>query len=227
MQRAGAADVEPQVQQVSGMQQAAGGHGPGLAEVAAFNAEGARHVEQSGPGAERRQGLQPEPHGADFEGHRQAAGRRPLGREARTPEHPHGLGGGVVDAQAPEDQLGVAPVQPHAIGLEPHALLVGDGQAPDGEIAPDVAAQPLDLQLADAAELQAAAARLQHHPPLRRQHAEAKRGNGGGDDEHHGDEARDRPAGGRARAPGPDPSARSAARGRRGRVGQNACPMLM
>ncbi len=209
------------------MQQAPGCHGAGLAEVAAFEAEAAGHVKEAGPRAERRQRLQPEPHGADIEGHRQPARRRSLGREAGPPEHPHGFGRGVVDAQAAEDQLDVAPVQPHPIGLEPHALLVGDGQPANGEVPPDVAAQPFDLQPADAAELQAAAARLQDHPPLWGQHAVAKRGDGGGDDQHHGDDARHRPAGGRARASRPDPSAHRSARGRGWRLAQNACPMLM
>ncbi len=224
LERAGAAKAELKVQPVALVQQAHGRHRSGLAEVAAFQPERPRDVEESPPGAERRQGLQPEAHRSDVEGDGQPSGRRALLPQGRPAQDTNAFGGDRVDLQPARDQEGVAPADVQLVGFEPDPLLVDDGQPADGEVAPDIAADALDFQAADITQLESAGPRLQQEPALVGQHAEPNRRDRCGDDQDHGDQPGHRPARGAARTSGP--AARPSRRRRWRSAGQNACPML-
>ncbi len=125
-------------------------------------------------------------------------------------------------------QGAVVPADVEVVGLEPDAVFVGDGQPPNGEVAPDVAAEPLDLQLADLPEAEPGHPRLDQQPGRRRQHPEAQHRRGQGDEQHRDEHEADRPA---RRRPGAH--AGEAARPPRGplgrgvrRLAQKLCPML-
>ncbi len=107
-------------------------------------------------------------------------------------------------------------------------MLVGNGQSADGEVAPDVAAQALDLQLADLSEAQAREPRLDQQSRGRGQHPEAQQRRRQGHEQHRDEDHAERPAGGRPR-PHPTEASRAPHRlsGRGvGALAQKLCPML-
>ncbi len=193
---------------------------PRLAETAALQAELAGQVIEPGTGAERRQGLHPQANFADVEGDWQSPRHRTLGRQARPVQDADVRRNQLVDLQPAPQQRAVAPAHGDVVGLQPDALLIGDGHLRDGEIAPDVAAEALQFQASHAAEPEPAGPCLYQQAALRRQRAIAHRQQGGGHDQHHGDQARDGPAkrGSRAKT--------HAARNCLGRA-QKLCPMLI
>ncbi len=214
------AGVEIHVHEVAGMGQAGGMDLPPLALALAQDPKLARDVVEPRPLGEGRQGPQRELHGADVEGHRQPARGRALRRQARPAHHQdlHGLE--FRDLQPPVHQGAVVPGDIEIVGLEPDAVLVGDGQPPDGEIAPDVAAQAFDLQLAHRPQHQPGHPRLDQEPCARRQGAIAQRHHAQDRQERRSPHRRRRPAEGRAGLQPP-------ASGGRGRgLAQKLCPML-
>ncbi len=219
-QRPGAADIELHLHPVPGVQQARRVQFAFLAQALPLQAQMSRQVEQAPAGAEGRQGLRQQLKFPDVEGERQPLGRGPLGRQARPAQDVDVLAHQVVDLQPASQQLGVAPAHLHAVGFQPDAVFVRNGQPSDGEVPPDVAGQVLQLQTSEPAEPQAAGPRRDHQPALGRQGAVAHRQPGGGHDQHHGDQAEHAPARGGSRPPGPP-----ARRGRNSGA-QKLCPML-
>ncbi len=220
------ADVEYGVQPVAGVGEAGGVDLARLAADAPLQPELSGDIEGPVLDGEGRQGLKAELHRGDVEGDGQSRRLLALGREARAADHHHLPRGQVVDLQATAQQLGVAPADVEVVGLQPHTLLVGDGQAADGEVAPDVAAQPLHLQPSETAEPEPGGARLDQEPPLRRQQPHARADQGGGHDQDDGDQSEQRPAADGARPPRGEPApGRRRPQGWLG-LGQNAWPML-
>ncbi len=84
----------------------------------------------------------------------------------RLADHLQARGGHVGDVQAAAQELGVAPADAQVVGLQPHALGVDDGQPAHGEVTPDVAPQPLQVQPAVGPDLQPFGAGLDEHPHL-------------------------------------------------------------
>jgi hypothetical protein len=158
--------VEDQLQVIAGMHAA---ERPQIALLAA-QPRGlvvAAQVEVAGPAAELGPGDQAQ--GDTVQVHRQRRGAGlALGGQGRAAQHDDLAGGDLVGVEAAVEQLGRPPVDIEVGGLEPDALFVADRQAADPERAPDVARQAFDLQAADAAQLQAAGARLQEGAALRR-----------------------------------------------------------
>ncbi len=224
-QRPHGRQVEAQVQEVAEVGEAGGANLAGLALAGPRQFQLARDVIEPLAGREGRQGLQWEAQVLDVEGDGQAARGGPLGRQARPPDHRHHLGVQRRDLQAAVQQGAVVPADHHRVGLEPDAMLVGDGQAPHGEVAQDVAAQSFDLKPADPAQHQPADPGLDQQPRAGGQHAQPQ---GRGDQRQHdqgGQHEGGRPAGGRAR---PHPMQTASARRGRGDPGlaQKLCPML-
>ena len=177
-------EVEIQVQEIAEMQQALDRDGAGLAATAPLQAQPALHGVEAALGAEGRQGLHREGERFDVDAHRLGARTPAAGTERRPAQHPHALGGGGVDLQPAAQQGAIAPAHGEPVGFEPDTLLVGNGEAADGEVAPDVAAQPVDLQHPQPAQLDPAGARFDQQPGLRRQHAIARGGQPQGDEQH-------------------------------------------
>ncbi len=218
------AGVETHVQEVAEVGEAGGMDVARLAPAAAQQPQLAVDVVEPRALGEGRQGLQAELHRPDVEGHRQAAGGRPLGGEARAAQHRHLVGRQARDLQPAMHQGAIVPGRGDLVGLEPDAVLVGDGQLAEGEVAPDVAAQALDLQPAHRPQLQTRDPRLDQQPRARSQHPEAQHRRHQPHEQHRHDDERRRPRRGRA---GPHPRQAAGALGRGdGAFAQKLCPML-
>ena len=148
------------------------------------------------------------------------------------PEHPHLARGKAVGMEASHEEFAIAPGHLHVGGVQPDALLIRHGQTPDAEVAPQVAAEALDAQLAEASEFQAVGPRLHEHQARRRVEAMAQQQRRSADQQDGDQRRQDDPAG----ASGRQAQSARPDRGRRGRggrrrlvigAGQNACPMLM
>ncbi len=148
-----AAKVEGRVQAVAGVGQAGGVDMPRHAAEAP-QLEGAVDVVEPVARRERRQQL--DPRGELVDGHRYRRAT-PRGRSLwrGRPQHRQQTGVQLTDGEAPAQQL--RPVPPHTDGsrIEPWPVVIADGQSPDGEVAPDVALETLDVQTAVSSEVQA------------------------------------------------------------------------
>ncbi len=198
--------------------------GPDLAVQVAdpLDVEVEVHVVDAAAIAEGGQQFEPGVGRIDVEIHRQAAVLA-LGRQGRPPQHLHQAHVDAVGVEGPPQQVGVTPGHVDVVGLQPDALLVAQGQLADGQVAPDVAAQALDLQPAKAADLEAIGPGLDHHPRLRQQHAEP------GDCQANGDQRQDHQGDGHDRL-GDRRALQDLGLLGRGRVvrrAQKLCPMLI
>jgi hypothetical protein len=81
----------------------------------------------------------------------------------------------VVGLEVAPHKLEVAPLQVDVVGLQPDAGLVAQGEPGDPHVAPDVAAQALDAQPPEAADLQPVGGRLDEQLRLGQQDAVAHR----------------------------------------------------
>ena len=126
----------------------------------AFNDKAPADVEQSVFGAEGRQGLKLGLQAIDGDRNRHPRIRRRRTQHGPAQDaHVGGLDrGGVKTA---DEQFAGSPGHGQVVRLQPDPVLVSNGQAPDGEVMPDVAAQSFDLQLADPPQAQAAGLSLQ------------------------------------------------------------------
>ncbi len=198
-----------------------------LAAVAARQPQLAAHVVEARTGGEGRQGPQAEAHRLDVESDRQAARGRTLRGQARTPHHRHGLGVQGGHLQPPMQQRAIVPVDDDVVSLEPRPVFVRDGELANGEVAPDVAPQALDLQLAHPAQHQAADPRFDQQAGARRQHAVAQGGHRQDENQQPRGHEGQGPARGGARSHRLRPPSDRSRRGGVGRRAQKLCPMLM
>ena len=221
-----AAEIERGVQAIAGVDQAGGVDVTGHAAPAA-KLEPAVHVIKPVAGRKRRQQLDARGELVDGHGHRRAAARRgPLW--SRGPQHRHQAGVERPHGQPAAEQLSPIPPHTNAPGVEPGPVVVADRQSSDREIAPDVAAQPLDVQAAVAPDVDAIEHRLDESEAGRRQHAEAQQDRGHA---HQADQRHDRDGGPASAAPAASPRRGRLVLGRglvlRRRLAQKLCPMLM
>ncbi len=158
-------DLELGADRVAGVEQALGEDAAGLAPAAAPDPQPGGDIEQAAFDAEGGQGLQPQAKPPDVQSYRQGAAGRPGGRQHRPAQHANVLGGQDVDLQPATEQGRPGPADRHMVGLRPDSLGVRDGQPVDREVAPDIALQALDPQLASLAERQAADLGRDHPPP--------------------------------------------------------------
>ena len=173
VQALGASQVEIEFQVVAGVQ-ARGDTDRALLPAQARHLVVARNVEVAVLSAEGGARDQPELEGVQVHRHRRSAGLGAFRLHGRAPQDHDVAGVDALGVEAAAEQLGRTPRHAQVVGLQPDPLLVGDGQAANAEVLPDVARQAFDLQLADAAQLQARGAGLQEHPALRRDRRQAQ-----------------------------------------------------
>ena len=218
-----AAEIEHGPQMVAALQQALGAD-RALLPASALEGVVPGQVVEALAAAELRPQVEPCREGVDGGRDRRSAGRRALGRERRPTQDDDLAGRDLIGMEAAGEQLGVAPPDVQVLRVEPDALFVDDGQPTDGEVAPQVAADALDLQPAHAADLQAVGARLDEHPPLGGDGAVAHERQRRRDQQHETDRDHDDPAGRAETPPYLDDDLLHLV----GRVfRQKLCPMLM
>ncbi len=167
-QRPGLGHVVVEVQVIAGMQHARRAHPAALVAVA-LHVEVEIEVVDAAHVAERRGHLDPGAGLVDVEGNRQPRVLALLG-EGRPPKHFQRLDVDAIGVEVSPEQFDVTPRHVEVIRLQPHAALVTERDLADADVAPDIAAQPFDLQSAEPSDLESVGAGLDQQAGLRQQH---------------------------------------------------------
>ncbi len=179
-----AAEVEVGVDAVAGVGQADDGAAAGHPALAA-QVETTAHVVKAVAAAEGRQQLEPGRDLADVQRDRRSATRRPARLRLRPPQHGHQLGVELIDVEAPLHQREPVPLQADLPRVQPRSVYVVDRQTSDGEVAPDVAVQAIDVHAAVGADLQSVEQAFDEGAPGRRDRAEPRDRDEGDQGHHH------------------------------------------
>ena len=172
MQRIAAAQIEVEIQVIAGVQARRHRQLP-LLPTQPRHVIGAGDIEIACLTAELRSREQAEGEGVEVDRERRGAG---LARRAHdgAPQDRDVARGDLFGVEPTAEQLGRSPGHAQIVRLQPDASGIGDSQAPDAEVLPDIPRQAFDAQDADTPQFQTRDAGLQEHPALRRDRGVAK-----------------------------------------------------